>query len=59
MAAVSQLSSSPLSLIMAISFFRAALSAQSLRKAIVFSYHSPGKAAGGVCVGGGPGQDLL
>lgn len=56
MAAVSQLSSSPLSLIMAISFFRAALSAQSLRKAIVFSYHSPEKAAGGV---GGLGQDLL
>lgn len=47
-ATVSQLSSSPLSLIMAISFFRAALSAQCLRKAIVFSYHSPGKAAGGV-----------
>lgn len=55
-AAVSQLSSSPLSLIMAISFFRAALSAQCLRKAIVFSYHSPGKAAGGVW---GYGWDLL
>jgi len=55
-AAVSQLSSSPLSLIMAISFFRAALSAQCLRKPIVFSYRSPGKAAGGV---GGYGQDLL
>lgn len=54
-AAVSQLSSSPLSLIMAISFFRAALSAQRLRKAIVFSYHSPWKEVGAV---EGYGQDL-
>lgn len=54
-AAVSQLSSSPLSLIMAISFFRAALSAQRLRKAIVFSYHSPWKEVGVV---EGYGRDL-